>query len=253
MSKWTWAAASCRGTSHLRNSTRIQDAFQCCLNKTNNDIFIAIVADGAGSSLMGGQGASVLSRCIRNNAQTYFQQAREMPTDDVLKTWIDFAREQLLIAATNRQLLVKDFATTLVCAISSAAETIIIHIGDGCAVVKNAETCSWETASWPSHGEYASTTFFVTDDPYPRVNISRFSKTISAVALFSDGLERLALDFAVKQPHQAFFNSVSRAVFASSAAGRDDQLSRHLSRFLDSNEVNSRTDDDKTIVIAVTR
>jgi hypothetical protein len=63
-------------------------------------------------------------------------------------------------------------------------------------VIKELRSDSWSAVSWPEHGEYASTTLFMTDDAELRLRISRGQMRIEAAALFSDGLERLALDFS---------------------------------------------------------
>jgi protein phosphatase 2C-like protein len=107
----------------------------------------------------------------------------------------------------------------------------------------------WQVPSWPVQGEYASTTNFVTDDPEPITNVSYVGGDIAGVALFSDGLERLALDFATKRAFTPFFNSMFKSL-PDEASGRYRQLSRDLRTFLDGPPVTQRTDDDKTLIMA---
>jgi len=71
--------------------------------------------------------------------------------------------------------------------------------------------------------------------------------------MFTDGLERLALDFRTQQPHTPFFNRVITPVRNSAGNGRNADLSRQLADFLNSADINARTDDDKTLVLAVKR
>ena len=106
--------------------------------------------------------------------------------------------------------------------------------------------------TWPAHGEYASTTFFVTDEQ-PRISIQRRATPISALVAFTDGLERLALDFSATAPHAPFFEGVLAPICQSPVTGRDAKLSQQLARYLDSPAVNARTDDDKTLLIAALR
>ena len=98
-----------------------------------------------------------------------------------------------------------------------------------------------------------STTFFVTDDPAPRLMVERHREKVVAVVAFSDGLERLVLDFAQAKPHAKFFDGITAPVTASETISRDRKLSEQLGRYLDSDAVNARTDDDKTLIIAVRR
>lgn len=253
MTSWTWAAASCRGTSHARANTRRQDAFTCCVSGTAGDTFIAVVSDGAGSASMGGEGASVACRTIASHAKKHFTVSLELPTDEAVRGWMLDARERIFQAAEKREVKPREFASTIVFVLSTGQDTLVAHVGDGATVFKPADADEWRVGSWPSHGEYASTTFFLTDEPEPLIKFSRFTDSISALALFSDGMENLALELSERLPHQRFFESIIRPLQSSQSSGRDVNLSGGLARFLDSEKVNERTDDDKTLILAVRR
>ena len=122
-------------------------------------------------------------------------------------------------AAAKRQLAMRDFATTMVCVDLRWRGTFVAHVGDGAVVVQDAADQQWHVVSWPSHGEYASTTFFVTDEPEPRLSVYRHLGRLSALVAFTDGLERLALDFATQRAHAGFFNGIVGPVAASAATG----------------------------------
>jgi hypothetical protein len=111
-------------------------------------------------------------------------------------------------------LVARDFATTLVVVISDGEQTLVAHVGDGAVVLQDAA---------------------------------------SALVAFTDGLERLALDFAGQRAHAGFFNGIVSPVAASTARGRDSALCAALARYLDGPAVNARTDDDKTVVVAIHR
>jgi hypothetical protein len=70
------------------------------------------------------------------------------------------------------------------------------------------------------------------------------------VAVLTDGLERIAIDFAARQPFHKFFDGMARPVFASTQKGRDRPLSASLKNYLEGDAVCARTDDDKTLVLA---
>jgi hypothetical protein len=116
-------------------------------------------------------------------------------------------------------------------------------------VVRFAESEEWEVVSWPQQGEYASTTTFVTDEPYPSFRAQVLRSRISEVAVFTDGLERLALDFNARTAHQPFFRKMFSAI-SNEPAGRHRQFSKALKAFLESPAVIERTDDDKTLIFA---
>lgn len=251
MGQWTWAAASARGTSHSRNNTRIQDAFSCSMD-CDSGTFLAVLSDGAGSSLMGGEGASLVCRGLLSLAKAQISSGLP-PSDKMIESWVDTLRARIAKAAENRSLKSRDFAATLILVVSSGANTLVAHIGDGCVVLQCAETSNWFAASWPDHGEYASTTFFVTDEPLPKLRISRHNDRISALAAFSDGIERLALDLELEQPHRPFFDGIIRPVVESAVIGRDAELCAMLGKYLNGEAINARTDDDKSLILAVSR
>lgn len=248
---WKWAAASRRGSSHEKDGSRLQDAFCCFTGGSANEYLVAIVCDGAGSAKFGGQGASLVCRMIGGLARKHLRSEERLPTDEQIFSWADEVRDLLALVAQRRGVAVRDFASTLVCLISDGKDSIVCHVGDGCAVMKRAASEGWIAASWPEQGEYASTTFFMTDEAELRLRITRFDEEIEAAALFSDGLERLALDFSNRAPSPRFFNPMIAPVVASSQAGKDRDLSAALKEYLASPSVLARTDDDKTLVLAV--
>jgi hypothetical protein len=246
---WKWIAAAHKGTSHEKTGVRLQDAFKCfSVRADNKNIFFAIVSDGAGSASHGGEGASIVCRRMSQAARSHFLNASSIPNDETIDTWIDQARDSIFLSASKRALTPRDFAATLICVITNGEETVIAHIGDGCAVLKASD--QWIAPSWPDHGEYASTTFFVTDEPTLKLRVTRLQKKISTIALFSDGLERLGLDFGELKPYEGFFDGVTAPLMKSSANGKDKDLSSALKRYLNSDPINSRTDDDKSLILA---
>ena len=252
-SSWTWAAASCRGTSHERANIRRQDAFKCVVTDAPGEPIAVVVSDGAGSASFGGQGASLVCKTIALNVRRHFLAADSLPQEETFEGWMDAIRDQIAAVAERRQLLPRDFAATLILVVSNASETVILHVGDGCAVVRDSVSGIWTAPTWPDHGEYASTTSFITDEPVARTRVSRYPTRISALAVFSDGIERLVLDLRSKEPSSRFFDSMIAPVEKSEHQGKDGLLSKGLAAYLQSDQVNSRTDDDKTLVLAVRR
>lgn len=247
---WTWVAAAARGTAHARMDARLQDAYKCCFIDNSGSLF-AIVSDGAGSAVRGGEGASLSCRTLSSLVRTHYEHNRFAPSDETIRSWIDIVRARISEAAQNRGLKPRDFAATIVCALSHEGGSTFIHIGDGCAVYKAKNSEEWVCASWPHQGEYASTTSFITDNPEPNVRIARISVQIDVLCLLTDGLERLALEISAQRPHRAFFDGLLRPLSASKMIGRDSTLSQQLAKYLDSSPINARTDDDKAIILAV--
>jgi hypothetical protein len=73
------------------------------------------------------------------------------------------------------------------------------------------------------------------------------SDGFSDVALLTDGMERLALRFDSLTPHPPFFRPLFEALRATTNV---DALTEDLRQFLQSDSVQNKTDDDKTLVLA---
>jgi Protein phosphatase 2C len=225
----------------------------CSTSSDKHSPLIAVLCDGAGSACMGGEGASLIARVVASKARDRCRQSLDAIPDDLVWSWVTEARNCVAKAATNRNLAPRDFAATMICVISDGLETLVAHVGDGGVVVQDSADQLWHVLSWPSHGEYASTTFFVTDEPLPKLVLQRRSAPISALIAFTDGLERLALDFGGGRAHAPFFHGILGPVATSEIVGRDRSLCAALARYLDSEPVNARTDDDKTLLVATHR
>lgn len=239
----------------MRSGQRLQDAHSCfSCSREDAPFFVGIVSDGAGSAELGGQGASLICRSIGRSARRHFATCSSLPAASVIEYWIDEGRDLIYNTAEKRGKSTGDFACTLVCAISDGTTSIVAHIGDGCVVAREQSSSLWFAPTWPDHGEYASTTTFVTDQPAVKLRISLIDKPVDVLALFSDGIERMVLDMAAQEPSQRFFNFVAQPIIGSTVtAGKDVQLSSHLKDYLGGEQVNGRTDDDKTLVLAAFR
>jgi hypothetical protein len=210
-----------------------------------------MISDGAGSADLGGEGASLVCRSLMSNARAYLSANRVLPDDEEIRNWFDKTRDLLGAVASRHSREFKDFACTSVFVLSDINQTIVAHVGDGCAVLRDESSGQWIVPSWPYQGEYAATTHFVTDANELQLRIVRHTADISAFAVFSDGIERLALDFSTRQPSQRFFDKMAAPIAASQQLGRNAKLSLQLKEYLASPAVNARTDDDKSLVIAV--
>jgi Protein phosphatase 2C len=252
VSRWTWAAARSVGTSHLKVGKGCDDFAACLEFRTESGpLLVAVASDGAGSAPHSALGAWITTRVFVEQARRYIKagQPLRLFTVDTANEWLDEIRDRIIAAASNKSTLPRDFAATLVGSLISGQEAIFVHVRDGAAVFRVAETPEWHVASWPAQGEYASTTYFVTDDPQPSIQFSFIERPISELAIFSDGLERLVLDFSSHTAHAPFFDKMF-APLTNVKSGKHRKLSRGLRQFLDSPSVCDKTDDDKTLILA---
>lgn len=208
---------------------------------------MAIVSDGAGSAEFGAYGAWLTCRFLSVRVREWVRRNPNLPTNEELAGWIDELRDRISAIATRKESTPRQFAATLAAIFVAQNEVVTLHVGDS-AVVGRKEK-EWEVLCWPENGEYASSTYFVTDDPKPRLNIARCPREHDAFALFSDGVGDLALSHMEKTAHARFFDPMFRPVDAASGKGRLVELSAKLATYLAGPSVCERTDDDKTLIL----
>src|SRR6185437_980610 len=98
--------------------------------------------------------------------------------------------------ATASGLKVRQYACTLLVAIVSANQAVFWQVGDGAMCFRLDGEESFHYAFWPEKGDYANVTFFVTEpNAEEHLEFDITKGEIVELAVFSDGLERLALDF----------------------------------------------------------
>jgi len=171
-------------------------------------------------------------------------------TEAECRLWLAEAREGLREMAGAEAVSVREFACTFLGAIVGASGSLFLQIGDGAIVVSGEDQPDeYDPVIWPESGEYANTTFFVySDDAEDHLHVSA-GAPVAEVAVFTDGLQRLALHLATRSAHNPFF----RAFFSrlrQQPPGLSEPMSAGLSTFLNSKQVVERTDDDKTLVLA---
>jgi len=140
----------------------------------------------------------------------------------------------------------RELATTLCVAIIAPTRSVFFQIGDGAMILGHHGL--YGVVFWPQSGEYVNSTNFLTSDEYKQqLEFLATTTCCSDVALLTDGLERLALRFDSQTPHPPFFDPLFRAL---RAADDDVRLNKDLRRFLGTDSVQKRSDDDKTLILA---
>ncbi len=257
---WRYACASVVGSSHARRGRPCQDASACRVVERGaggEAVLVALVADGAGSALCAQEGAQLTCGFLLAAIDGALAAGTAVAdlTRDVVAGWIAALRARLgeQAAAAGREL--RAYASTLVGAVVGSQLAVFFQIGDGAIVVSAPEEGydGYGWIFWPGGGEYENTTFFVTDAEFlNHLEWTLIERPFDEVALFSDGLQRLALHFQTRTAYAPFFRS-KLAPIAAAADVPAEALSAELARFLASPVVEARTDDDKTLILATRR
>lgn len=248
---WRVVAASEIGTSHIAAGKNCEDSCWAQVDTTaaGLPILSIFVSDGAGSASHGGEGADAAISAAAKFMQSKLALAEFGLNDDFAVECCIAIRESLFIKAESSGLQARDFACTLLGVICTEQSTLVLQIGDGGVVLDVGD--GLEVPVVPMSGEYANMTHFVTDDDAITQLVTKvFQRPASRVAVFSDGIQRLALNMATNTAHKPFFENFFK-VLSSVSDGKEDQLQDALVRFLCSEAVNERTDDDKSLALAV--
>jgi hypothetical protein len=247
--QWKVLSKSTVGTSHILRGEGCQDySHAIVLQDGGMPVLLAACADGAGSSSQAAIGAKLATLGVLNLAAEALREAdphQSIGRDEILK-WYAGARRRLSLEACVTNLPLREFACTLLLAVVGQDRSVFAQIGDG-ATVYRAST-EYEVAIWPQAGEYASTTHFLTGEDYSRrLAVCVIDQQVVDVALLTDGLQPLALHYATKSAHVPFFTPMFEAMRGTAEASK---LMKPFCQFLDSPAVNTRTDDDKTLILA---
>jgi len=289
VSQWRFVGASVVGTGHVQDGTGCDDC-HAYLEREDGCLLVA-VADGAGSATRAADGARHAVD-LALQAGNELLSARDLPTslmdwNTLLRQLVQRIRFglQLLVQCEARTeaspdvlgatsyaqappdgahapdfafssapvCALRQYDTTLICAIMAGEVLAVAQIGDGVVVTQSVKR-DLRAVTRPDHGEYVNGTFFITEDDYlEHVQLAVVSlRDINGIALLTDGLERQALEsYASNMPYEPFFSPLFS--FANQPKTDPHELERELSDFLASERICATTDDDKTIVLAVRR
>jgi hypothetical protein len=125
-----------------------------------------------------------------------------------------------------------------------------LQVGDG-AIIRNDGTGHFTWLWWPQNGEYQNTTAFLIDDPnFANLKTRVIEERIDEVAVFSDGLQMLALNNETETVHQPFFKDLFKWLRLAKENEHIAILDKKLADYLAGDIINNRTDDDKTLLLA---
>jgi hypothetical protein len=246
---WRPIAQSLQGPSHLADNSPCQDC-NCVhlFGEGANQTLVACVADGAGSARFSDLGSTLACATIGEQAAAHFaERARldDLERQDAVR-WCNEARARIRDEAAVRDSNARELATTLCVAIVSPTRSVFFQIGDGAIVLGHDGL--YGVVFWPQSGEYVNSTNFLTADEYgEQLEFLAVPTCSTDVALLTDGLERLALRFDNQTPHPPFFDPLFRALRAADDVA---SFSDDLRRFLGTEPVQQRSDDDKTLILA---
>jgi hypothetical protein len=243
-----WRSIGARATGRARGThgAPCQDAFAYA--SLTDDLVAIAVADGAGSAASSSIGAEVaVARAI-----VYLTNVCDLLTAGAtvwraaVRGAFEAARGSLVDLARVRNQPAGDFATTLQLVVASHDACCYGRLGAGGCVGRledGALLSLSPTAGYPFVNG-ASLLTSATSEP----DVFFYPNALSACAVFTDGLEHLAMHLADWRPHRPFFAPLFEFVAVSEhRAGAEHELGHYLR----TKRFDERTDDDRTLVLAV--
>jgi hypothetical protein len=248
---WKAIGQSIIGTSHLTKSGICDDALHYRFTRSTEgeDVLICCVSDGAGSASHAAWAASYVTLEGANKLAAVLKGNATCSEHSILQV-VEELYEELAAEAIKVNVALSEFSCTFLGCVVEPKSAVFFQIGDG-AIVRNSGndflSCLW----WPQNGEYQNTTTFLIDDNNLRnLLVKRIEERIDEVAIFSDGLQHLALNSENQSVHQPFFANMFKTLRHATNEKRIELLNQKLQEYLNSSTINDRTDDDKTLFLA---
>jgi hypothetical protein len=244
---WRVTAASVQGVSHQRSDQPCQDHF--CWRESASGVLMVAVADGAGSARYGRTAAGLAATTAVDFMETRMRakEDRDAWWEESLRLALAAALGRLKIEAEGTGMPLVEYGTTLILVAASPALVAAVQVGDGATVIasrKGEIVC----LTRPRPQEFLNETAFLASAGAVESAEVMFRRGLPRhMAVFSDGLQMLALKMPECYPHRPFFDPLWQF-----ADGNPDPSAAEaeLTGFLSSPRVTARTDDDLTLVLA---
>ncbi len=254
MDGWWAVGAVARGVSHQANGSPCQDALG--YRFLSDGVLVAALADGAGTADKADRGAQAAVDAALDCLETALAEellVTQAEWEELVHRAFVAARARVMRLAEEEGEPLRGYATTLTCLIATAYHIVAGALGDGVVVAGEAEG-DLQAVTQIQRGEYANETYFLTQDQaLEHLQTVAIYGTFDRLAMMSDGLTRLALKLPAYQPHRPFFQPLF--TFALDAREGDgeaqERAEAQLRAFLTSERVCARTDDDKSLLLAV--
>jgi serine/threonine protein phosphatase PrpC len=195
--------------------------------------------------------AGLIGNCCNQfpDKQGFSQPLSEMEAKEVFTKFVKEVITALNKQATNKGYSVSDLACTLLVFIATPEWVAAMQIGDGFMVVRS-QDAEYQLLFEPDKGEFFNETTFVTSaNALEEMQVQVISGKQEFICASTDGLERVAIRLSDWKPFPPFFNPLEEYLRETDKPGGNDD--NYIIDFLNSERLNSRTDDDKTLLLCL--
>lgn len=256
---WKAIARSVTGTRHQEQHLPCQDFGG---DRILDDVLIGAIADGAGSAKHAEVGARLAvetALAYLGESEIWLQQRqcswRVFPVEPLEKlttTVFSHMTQQVVTVlqrtATEKRADLKDFSCTLLAFVATPHWLAAMQIGDGFIVVRSPNQ-TYQLLFQPDKGEYTNQTSFVTSRcALADMRTGVWTGSHPFICASTDGLESVAIHFKDWTPFPPFFKPLEEFLQEADPNSLEHNDS-YLLNFLQSERLNQRTDDDKTLLL----
>ncbi|MEH2237536.1 PP2C family serine/threonine-protein phosphatase [Nostoc sp.] len=251
---WKAVRGSAIGTSHQNQGIPCQDYGDYLIIK--DEIIVGAVADGAGSA----KHSNVGSKLVVETVLKCFSDINESPQKEAFSQPLSKEEAEKVFAKIMNQVItelqkqadeedysVNDLACTLLVFVATPDWIAAMQIGDGFIVIRSQES-EYQLLFKPDKGEFINETTFITStNAVKDMQVEVISEKQEFICVSTDGLEKVAIRLSDWQPFSPFFKPLEEYLHESV----DPKEDKYLTEFLNSERLNSRTDDDKTLLLCL--
>jgi hypothetical protein len=250
---WKFIARSVVGKSHLERQIPCQDYSGYSLLR-NKAIGVGAVADGAGSAKHSGLGAKVAVETVLNALQDEsgsltpedLKQYDQNQTKKLFEHVVHEVFAALERKAQDQGYAYEDLACTIVAFVATSEWLGAMQIGDGFLVIRLLGG-DYHLLLQPDKGEFINETTFVTSrNALNEMQVEVLSGKQAFICASTDGLERVAIRLSDWTPFPPFFEPLEKYIETTQNPELED---RYLLNFLNSERLNARISDDKTLLL----
>ncbi|BAY62784.1 hypothetical protein NIES22_28590 [Calothrix brevissima NIES-22] len=256
---WKAIARYATGTSHQEQEIPCQDYGDY---RIFNDVIVGAVADGAGSAKYADVGAKLavettlkylsrISEYLRKRQRCWERFSHALSETEAKKLFTKTLAKvikELEKQAVTKDYLVNDLACTLLVFVATPHWLIAMQIGDGFMVIRPQDS-EYQLLFHPDKGEFANETTFITSvNAVNEMQVKVLPGEQEFICASTDGLEKVAIRLHDWKAFPPFFKPLEEYLQETSNPKEDYQ---YVDDFLNSERLNSRTDDDKTLLLCL--
>ncbi|NCS06580.1 MAG: protein phosphatase 2C domain-containing protein [Microcystis aeruginosa G13-07] len=243
------------GVWHQKNNLPCQDYGEYRLL---DKVIIGAVADGAGSAKYSHIGAELAVKEILTYLGKYEQEFSSYSSQSIAQSAhkiFSLATQQVISIlynkAINNHCSFNELACTLIAFIATPHWIAAMQIGDGFLVVRLQDSQFYQLLFHPDRGEFVNETTFITSkNVLETMQVQTIVGEQKFICASTDGLESVSMNLRNWLPFTPFFKPLETYLEQTNNPEQDKQ---YLIRFLASERLQSRTDDDKTLLLCLSQ